>query len=483
MARFLVEHLADPPARRARHGARRASGRADRAGRRRSPAAAALAGDPRLRSAAGPPTRSVPAVWGTTPRSASAWSPCSTTAGARPRRNTWVFFGSCAGSDDWAALVQNLLGVLRTGRSTIEEHRLLAPEALRLRDEGDRRLGRAPGRGLLVRVRGGRGGSADLDLAHPVGIAGAETGPDRLHSRFRKRTQRRQGERRAAGAPGCASPPGWRQPRARARRSGSPARPRRRRRVERHRLQAMAIGTGRGVGGQIVAPDGVRQRALARTPIPRRPASGTRRRAALVAQIHRGLHHRESGRTPRRRPAPRSRRNSRRRRPSRPAPRASAHRRMSSRRSTSSGQEWRWNTSSRPCAGDAAPARCLHGSRPPSSRGRQERRTRPWWRARRPRGAAKDAPDPLLGSPVRGRGVRRFTPPSEGAQEQPLASRSSECRIAERAGPQTDDRDWNPVPRGSHWSGRDRGEPRSMGTPLTSSPSIAPRPRRTRTRP
>jgi len=50
-------------------------------------------------------------------------------AGAQPRRNTWVFFGSCAGSDTWEPLVQNLLGVLRTGRGTIEEHRLLPPEA------------------------------------------------------------------------------------------------------------------------------------------------------------------------------------------------------------------------------------------------------------------------------------------------------------------------------------------------------------------
>jgi SAM-dependent methyltransferase len=50
-------------------------------------------------------------------------------AGAQPRRNTWGFFGACAGSEDWAPMVENLLGVLRTGRVTIEEHRLLAPEA------------------------------------------------------------------------------------------------------------------------------------------------------------------------------------------------------------------------------------------------------------------------------------------------------------------------------------------------------------------
>jgi ubiquinone/menaquinone biosynthesis C-methylase UbiE len=53
-------------------------------------------------------------------------------AGARPRRNTWVFFGSCAGSETWAPLVANLLGVLRTAKATILEHRLLAPEAFDL---------------------------------------------------------------------------------------------------------------------------------------------------------------------------------------------------------------------------------------------------------------------------------------------------------------------------------------------------------------
>jgi ubiquinone/menaquinone biosynthesis C-methylase UbiE len=50
-------------------------------------------------------------------------------AGAKPRRNTWIFFGSCAGSVDWKPLVANLLGVLRTARGTIERHALLPPEA------------------------------------------------------------------------------------------------------------------------------------------------------------------------------------------------------------------------------------------------------------------------------------------------------------------------------------------------------------------
>jgi SAM-dependent methyltransferase len=40
-------------------------------------------------------------------------------AGARPRRNTWIFFGSCSGSPDFKAYVQNAVGVVCGARSTI----------------------------------------------------------------------------------------------------------------------------------------------------------------------------------------------------------------------------------------------------------------------------------------------------------------------------------------------------------------------------
>jgi SAM-dependent methyltransferase len=50
-------------------------------------------------------------------------------AGAKPRRNTWLFFGSCAGSPDWKPLIGNLVGVLRTARTTMDQHNLLTPEA------------------------------------------------------------------------------------------------------------------------------------------------------------------------------------------------------------------------------------------------------------------------------------------------------------------------------------------------------------------
>jgi SAM-dependent methyltransferase len=53
-------------------------------------------------------------------------------AGATPRRNTWVFFGSCAGSETWSPLIANLTGVLRTARGTIVDRALLAPEAFDL---------------------------------------------------------------------------------------------------------------------------------------------------------------------------------------------------------------------------------------------------------------------------------------------------------------------------------------------------------------
>jgi len=128
MARFLVEHLADPLR------AVRGMVRAARPGGR-----IVLADDdhPLLR-----PWPEIPGfvpLWsayqeafrrlGNDPEIGKRLVSLLHDAGAKPRRNTWVFFGSCAGSEDWETLVQNLLGVLRTGRSTIEEHRLLAPEA------------------------------------------------------------------------------------------------------------------------------------------------------------------------------------------------------------------------------------------------------------------------------------------------------------------------------------------------------------------
>ena len=40
-------------------------------------------------------------------------------AGATPRRNDWIFFGSCAGTPEFPAFVQNLIGVIETAREVI----------------------------------------------------------------------------------------------------------------------------------------------------------------------------------------------------------------------------------------------------------------------------------------------------------------------------------------------------------------------------
>ena len=46
-------------------------------------------------------------------------------AAVLPRRNTWIFFGSCSGSPDFAAYVENAAGLLRGARPAIVEGGLL----------------------------------------------------------------------------------------------------------------------------------------------------------------------------------------------------------------------------------------------------------------------------------------------------------------------------------------------------------------------
>ncbi len=50
-------------------------------------------------------------------------------AGARPRRNTLIFFGGCAGMDVFDVLAGNILGVITTARGLILENRLLDERA------------------------------------------------------------------------------------------------------------------------------------------------------------------------------------------------------------------------------------------------------------------------------------------------------------------------------------------------------------------
>jgi ubiquinone/menaquinone biosynthesis C-methylase UbiE len=48
-------------------------------------------------------------------------------AGARPVRNTWIFFGSCASQPTFDAVVNNALSILRGARETILRQSLLDP--------------------------------------------------------------------------------------------------------------------------------------------------------------------------------------------------------------------------------------------------------------------------------------------------------------------------------------------------------------------
>jgi SAM-dependent methyltransferase len=48
-------------------------------------------------------------------------------AGATPRRNTWIFFGSCAGRGDFAGFVENILRILEGAREPVLSQGLLDP--------------------------------------------------------------------------------------------------------------------------------------------------------------------------------------------------------------------------------------------------------------------------------------------------------------------------------------------------------------------
>jgi SAM-dependent methyltransferase len=50
-------------------------------------------------------------------------------AGAAPRRNTWIFFGGCAGMDSFHVLAANMAGVVRSARDTIIDMSLFDRQA------------------------------------------------------------------------------------------------------------------------------------------------------------------------------------------------------------------------------------------------------------------------------------------------------------------------------------------------------------------
>jgi ubiquinone/menaquinone biosynthesis C-methylase UbiE len=51
-------------------------------------------------------------------------------AGARPTRNTLLFFGACAGHEHWHTAVRNLIGVIRTAQQRMSSLRLIEDRAM-----------------------------------------------------------------------------------------------------------------------------------------------------------------------------------------------------------------------------------------------------------------------------------------------------------------------------------------------------------------
>jgi SAM-dependent methyltransferase len=51
-------------------------------------------------------------------------------AGAKPVRNDWLFFGSCAGSPEWTVAVANFIGVLRSAAERMIAAKLIGREGL-----------------------------------------------------------------------------------------------------------------------------------------------------------------------------------------------------------------------------------------------------------------------------------------------------------------------------------------------------------------
>lgn len=49
----------------------------------------------------------------------------SVITGAAPARNTWIFFGSCAGSPDFEVYVENLIGILEGAKEKMLDFGLL----------------------------------------------------------------------------------------------------------------------------------------------------------------------------------------------------------------------------------------------------------------------------------------------------------------------------------------------------------------------
>jgi SAM-dependent methyltransferase len=128
-ARFLLEHLRDPPR------AVRALVRAVRPGGR-----IVLEDDDHDVLRLWPPVPGFSALWaayqrsfdrvGNDPYVGRRLVSLLHGAGALPARNTWIFFGSCAGNRSFAGFAENLLRVIAGSSEAILAHDLLAAEAV-----------------------------------------------------------------------------------------------------------------------------------------------------------------------------------------------------------------------------------------------------------------------------------------------------------------------------------------------------------------
>ena len=106
-------------------------------------------------------------------------------AGAEPRRNTWLFFGSCSGGPNFTGFVRNLASILRGARAAIVATGF-SDDAIHRAVDALWRVGAATRRRLLVRDRVGRRRAAASLKRHPASLdtSGRDLHGDRRMKRF-----------------------------------------------------------------------------------------------------------------------------------------------------------------------------------------------------------------------------------------------------------------------------------------------------------
>lgn len=78
-------------------------------------------------------------------------------AGARPQRNTYVFYGACASEPHFAGLVDNLVGVLAGARDAVVQAQLMTPAAYDAGTESLRAWKRRPDAALWYAINWAEG--------------------------------------------------------------------------------------------------------------------------------------------------------------------------------------------------------------------------------------------------------------------------------------------------------------------------------------